>query len=201
MPLDKHEEVKIFLKGCGAAGEHGVVFQLNGLPLDQKVEFRGGLVSADLPVKVNMELMTQEAYKHSHHSILDSVKDLVTGRIEKHAGTQLFEDVEKIVFVPPEPSMYVRVTAIYDGELRPDIEEEACKALLATFVLEKLFFGFIPVTMAVLLSTCVIIVILFWVVGMPLLTWALGPQLVEEARKAEEEEDAQEVPGETKKNK
>lgn len=48
MPLDKHEEIPVTLKGCGKAGDAGAVFELNGLPVGQKVEFRGGLVSAEV---------------------------------------------------------------------------------------------------------------------------------------------------------
>lgn len=138
-----------------------------------------------------MELISSKAFNAGLGQML---KDLVTDGEKEH---ELFEDVEKIVFIPKESTMYVRVTAEFDGELRHDMEE-TCQPLLATFVLERLFFGFIPMTTAILLGTSVIIVLLFWLVGMPLLTWALGPQLIDETKKAAAEDSKN---PESKKNK
>lgn len=147
---------------------------------------------------MNMELLTPKAYTGGLGQML---KDLVGTEAEGDKERRLYEDVEKIVFVPSEATMYVRVTASFDGELRHDAEEGSiCREpLLATFILEKLFFGFIPMTSAILLGTSVAVVLLFWLLGMPLLTWALGPQLIDETKKGGEAE-AKTGP-ESKKNK
>jgi len=133
-----------------------------------------------------MELMTKEAYNTGFAKmIVDAVKSVVgTEQAEENTGVQRFEDVDKITFIPAETVMYVRVTAEYDGEMRHDMEFDMCaKPLTATFVLERLLWSMLPMTTAILLGTCILVVLLFWLVGMPLLTWALGPQLIDETKK------------------
>jgi hypothetical protein len=185
MPLDKHEEVSIGLKGCG--GTEGVVFELVDLPLDTKCEFRVGVISAVLPVNIDMELMSGSVYHAGlPKKLVESVKQAIGAGEPESEDHRLFADVEKISFVPREPTMYIRVTAEFAGELRHDVDQSAaCKPLTATFVFEKLYWGFLPVTTAILLGTSLTVLLLFWLVGLPLLTWALGPQLIDETRKAQ----------------
>jgi len=45
MPLDKHEEIEVPLVGCG---KNALVFELEALRPGEKVEFRSGIVSAEV---------------------------------------------------------------------------------------------------------------------------------------------------------
>lgn len=183
--MDKHEEISVGLKGCG--GTEGVVFELVDLPLDSKYEFRVGVISAAMPVNIDMELISASVYNAGiPKKIVDSVKQAIgAAQPASEEDHQIFTDVDKIVFTPRESTMYVRVTAEFAGELRQDLDRAAaCKPLSASFVFEKLYWGFIPVTTAILLGTSLAVLLLFWLVGLPLLTWALGPQLIDETKKA-----------------
>lgn len=185
--MDKHEEVSVGLKGCG--GTEGVVFELCDLPLDTKCEFRVGVISAKMPVNVDMELISASVYNAGIPSkIVESVKQAIGAGEPESEDHQIFTDVDKIVFTPREATMYVRVTAEFAGELREDLDRvAACKPLTASFVFEKLYWGFVPVTTAILVGTSVAVLLIFWLVGLPLLTWALGPQLIDETKKAQAE--------------
>lgn len=48
MPIDKHEDVLLTLKGC-SSGSDDLVFELLDLPINGTVEFRAGVVSASVP--------------------------------------------------------------------------------------------------------------------------------------------------------
>lgn len=88
--------------------------------------------------------------------------------------------------------MYVRVTADYTGEARQDKANAdkalTCGPLRASFVVEKLYFNFIPCTTLYLVLTCVVVLLLFWLVGLPLLTWALGPQIIDKTKEGKKKD-------------
>lgn len=144
-----------------------------------------------------MELLTKNAFNRgTAEKIMESIKR-ITGEAGITAdGVQVFDDVEKIKFKVTEPVMYVRVSADYNGELRPDMTHDQCEPLRLSIVVEKLIFGRIPFTTAILIGTSTVVLLFFWLVGMPLIDWALGPQLDDKTKKVEQEKGK-----ESKKNK
>lgn len=95
------------------------------------------------------------------------------------SGRHLFTDVEKVIFTPLEETMYVKLTGEFDGVARPDKPLDACEPLRLVLVLERLYFGVIPQSMAIVLIAFVVIFVFFWLIGMPLVEKLLAPSVVE----------------------
>ncbi len=74
--------------------------------------------------------------------IINSVKRVfASGNPDDEPYTESFNDVEKIVFMPVEPTMYVRVTADFNGEVRADRANEValkCGPCRASFCIRNI---------------------------------------------------------------
>lgn len=136
-----------------------------------------------------MELMTKEAYNAGLSTRLyNSIKKAIKGEeIPENASTDealqagrhLFTNVEKVTFTPIEETMYVKVTGEFDGVARPDKPLDACEPLRIVLVLERLYFGVIPQSMAIIGVAFLAIFVFFWLLGMPLIEKLLTPSVVE----------------------
>lgn len=129
MPVDQHNDLELPIKSCGK-GEP-LIFQLNDLPVGKWIEFRTGHVSAEIPIVMDMELMTEAGLNSGMaKKILDSVKKVLGGADgpavdgDMIQDVQVFKNVEKISFKASESTMYVRVTAEFTGVARPDKAED-----------------------------------------------------------------------------